>query len=92
LNRSEIAKNGEGRRAYYIYVRQGTRSLDLMNRVAESCGAIGLGNADRILRNPSLCVIACSLSENQLHHSRRRHTLGFDIPTSITRAESKGWR
>jgi hypothetical protein len=23
LNRSEIAKNGEGRRAYYVYVRQG---------------------------------------------------------------------
>src|ERR1039457_6748948 len=43
LNRSEIAKNGEGRRAYYVYVRQGIRSLDLMKRVAQSCGAIGLG-------------------------------------------------
>src|SRR5580704_6149116 len=51
LNRSEIGKNGEGRRAYYIYVRQGIRSLDLMKRVAESCGAIGLGTVDRILRN-----------------------------------------
>jgi len=51
LNRSEIAKNGEGRRAYYIYVRQGIRSLDLMKRVAEGCGAIGLGTVDRILRN-----------------------------------------
>jgi DNA transposition AAA+ family ATPase len=51
LNRSEIAKNGKGRRAYYIYVRQGIRSLDLMKRVAESCGAIGLGTVDRILRN-----------------------------------------
>ncbi len=51
LNRSEIAKNGAGRRAYYIYVRQGIRSLDLMKRVAESCGAIGLGTVDRILRN-----------------------------------------
>jgi DNA transposition AAA+ family ATPase len=51
LNRSEIAKNGEGRRAYYIYVRQGIRSLDLMKRVAESCGAIGVGTVDRILRN-----------------------------------------
>ena len=51
LNRSEIAKNGEGRRAYYVYVRQGIRSLDLMKRVAESCGAIGLGTVDRILRN-----------------------------------------
>src|ERR1019366_1623103 len=26
LNRSEIAKNGEGRRAYYVYVRQGIHS------------------------------------------------------------------
>ena len=51
LNRSEIGKNGEGRRAYYIYVRQGIRSLDLMKRIAESCGAIGLGTVDRILRN-----------------------------------------
>ena len=51
LNRSEIAKNGEGRRAYYVYVRQGIRSLDLMKRVAESCGAIGMGTVDRILRN-----------------------------------------
>ena len=51
LNRSEIAKNGEGRRAYYIYVRQGIHSLDLMKRVAQSCGAIGMGTVDRILRN-----------------------------------------
>ncbi len=51
MNRSEIAKNGEGRRAYYVYVRQGIRSLDLMKRVAESCGAIGMGTVDRILRN-----------------------------------------
>ncbi len=51
LNLSEIAKNGEGRRAYYIYVRQGIRSLELMKRVAESCGAIGVGSVDRILRN-----------------------------------------
>jgi len=51
LNRSEIAKNGEGRRAHYVYVRQGIGSLDLMKRVAQSCGAIGLGTVDRILRN-----------------------------------------
>src|SRR5580658_7511848 len=51
LNRSEIAKNGEGRRAYYIYVRQGIRSNDLMKRVAESCGAIALGKTDRLLSN-----------------------------------------
>ena len=51
LNRSEVAKNGEGRRAYYIYVRQGIRSNDLMKRVAESCGAIALGKTDRLLSN-----------------------------------------
>ena len=51
LNRSEIAKNGEGRRAYYVYVRQGISPLDLMKRVAESCGAIGMGTLDRVLRN-----------------------------------------
>ena len=51
LNRSEIAKNGEGRRAYYIYVRQGIDSLDLMKRVTQSCGALGMGTVDRILRN-----------------------------------------
>ena len=51
LNRSEIANNGEGRRAYYVYVRQGIHSLDLMKRVAQSCGAIGMGTVDRILRN-----------------------------------------
>ena len=51
LNCSEIAKNGKGRRAYYVYVRQGIHSLDLMKRVAESCGALGIGTVDRILRN-----------------------------------------
>jgi hypothetical protein len=40
LNRSEIAKNGEGRRAYYSYVRQGIHSLDLMKRVAHELEAI----------------------------------------------------
>ena len=49
LNRSEIAKNGEGRRAYYVYLRQGIHSLDLMKRVAQSCGAIGLGTVDRTI-------------------------------------------
>src|SRR5450756_1825784 len=48
LNRSEIAKNGEGRRAYYVYVRQGIHSLDLMKRVAQSCGAIGMGTVDPV--------------------------------------------
>jgi hypothetical protein len=63
LNRSEIAKNGEGRRAYYVYVRQGIGSLDLMKRVAQSCGAIGMGSrlagyedvndAERLAQDPT---------------------------------------
>ena len=44
LNRSEIAKNGEGRRAYYIYVRQGIRSLDLMKRVSGELWGAGAGH------------------------------------------------
>jgi len=31
LNRSEIAKNGAGRRAFYVYVLQGVRSLEDWN-------------------------------------------------------------
>ncbi len=58
LNRSEIAKNGEGRRAYYIYVRQGIRSQDLMKRVAESCGAIGWARSTRF------CATCVSISAN----------------------------
>lgn len=51
LNRAEISKNGHGRRAYYIYCRQGIRPVDLLKRVAEASGSITLGSADRILRN-----------------------------------------
>lgn len=51
LNRREIAKNGTGRRAYYIYCRAGIGPLDLAKRVAEAAGSAGIGNIDRILRN-----------------------------------------
>lgn len=51
LNRNELSKNGHGRKAYYIYTRQGIRPVDLLKRVAEACGSIGTGNADRIIRN-----------------------------------------
>lgn len=51
LNLAEISKNGHGRRAYYVYCRQGIRPVDLLKRVAESCGSISTGTADRILRN-----------------------------------------
>jgi DNA transposition AAA+ family ATPase len=51
LNRTEIPKNGHGRRAFYVYCRQNIRPLDLMKRVSESAGAITQGSTDRILRN-----------------------------------------
>lgn len=51
LNRTEIAKNGHGRRAGYVYCRAAIRPTDLLKRVAEAFGVIQFGNADRILRN-----------------------------------------
>jgi|SRR3954469_10361945 DNA transposition AAA+ family ATPase len=51
LNRLDLAKNGHGRRAYYVYCRQGIRPNQLLKRVAEACGTSPLGDADRILRN-----------------------------------------
>ncbi len=51
LNRTELAKNGHGRRAYYVYCRDRIRPADLMKRVAEAAGSINVGGIDRILRN-----------------------------------------
>jgi DNA transposition AAA+ family ATPase len=51
LNRIDLAKNGHGRRAYYVYSRQGIRPSDLLKRVAEACGSSPIGNTDRIIRN-----------------------------------------
>jgi DNA transposition AAA+ family ATPase len=51
LNRAEISKNGHGRRAFYVYCRQGIKPTQLMKRVAEAAGAITGGDVDRILRN-----------------------------------------
>lgn len=51
LNQREVAKNGNGRRAVYVYCRAKIRPTDLMKRVAESAGVSTMGNADRILRN-----------------------------------------
>jgi DNA transposition AAA+ family ATPase len=51
LNRAEISKNGHGRRAFYVYCREGIRPTSLMKRVAESAGSPSVGDADRILRN-----------------------------------------
>jgi DNA transposition AAA+ family ATPase len=51
LNRIDLAKNGHGRRAYYVYCRQGIRPNQLLKRVAEACGSSPLGDADRVIRN-----------------------------------------
>lgn len=51
LNQREIAKNGHGRRAFYVYCRQGIRPVQLLKRVAEAAGTIVQGDTDRILRN-----------------------------------------
>lgn len=51
LNRSEVSKNGSGRRAGYVYCRAGIRPVDLLKRIAEAFGVMSLGNADRILKN-----------------------------------------
>lgn len=51
LNRAEVAKNGAGRCALYVYCRAGIRPNDLMKRVAEAAGVSPMGNVDRILRN-----------------------------------------
>jgi DNA transposition AAA+ family ATPase len=51
LNRSEISRNGHGRRAFYIYCRQGIRPQSLMKRVANAAGTISKGEIDRVLRN-----------------------------------------
>jgi DNA transposition AAA+ family ATPase len=51
LNRRELAKNGTGKRAHYVYCRQSIRPTDLLKRMAESCGSLTVGGADRVLRN-----------------------------------------
>ena len=51
LNRAEISKNGHGRRAFYVYCREGIKPTQLMKRVAESAGSITTGEVDRIIRN-----------------------------------------
>jgi hypothetical protein len=51
LNRRELAKNGTGKRAHYVYCRQDIRPADLLRRMAEACGSPMVGGCDRLLRN-----------------------------------------
>jgi hypothetical protein len=51
LNLEELSKNGHGRRAYYVYSRQGIRPRDLLKRVAIACGSAGRPEVDATLLN-----------------------------------------
>lgn len=51
LNCIDLAKNGHGRRAYYVYCRQGIRPNDLLKRIARACGSSPIGNTDRVIQN-----------------------------------------
>ena len=51
LNRSDLTKNGDGRRAFYVRCRIGIKPTQLMKRVAEAAGTPLTGDVDRILRN-----------------------------------------
>jgi DNA transposition AAA+ family ATPase len=49
FNQQELAKNGHGRRAFYIYARQGIKPRALMKRVAAACGTLGSHDVDLTL-------------------------------------------
>jgi Cdc6-like AAA superfamily ATPase len=51
LNRSEMSKNGHGRRAYYVYCPVNVRPLQLIKLIAESCGVPTMGDMRRLIRN-----------------------------------------
>jgi DNA transposition AAA+ family ATPase len=51
LNRTEIAKNGHGRRAFYVYCSDLIRPNQLMRAVAEAAGSISVGDNRRLFKN-----------------------------------------
>lgn len=51
LNQQEMAKNGHGRRAYYVYARQNLKPRDLIRRVCIACGSPATNDIDRMLAN-----------------------------------------
>src|SRR5205823_821387 len=44
LNRTELSKNGHGRRAYYVYCPSNVRPVQLVKLIAQACGTPGLGD------------------------------------------------
>jgi DNA transposition AAA+ family ATPase len=51
LNRNELAKNGAGRRAYYLYVDSEMRPTQIIKEVASVCGISSIGDRARLRRN-----------------------------------------
>ena len=51
FNQQELPKNGHGRRAYYVYAREGIRPRDLLRRVCIACGVPVSGDIDRMFSN-----------------------------------------
>lgn len=73
LNRSDAAKNGHGRRAYYIYCREASGPRDLMKRIAVASGVRVSSGVDNIIANL------------RFDFSRRRVLLYFDESQHLTR-------
>ncbi len=51
LNREEIAKNGHGRRAFYLYAEDQMRPTQLIKQIAIACGSSAVGDKVRIANN-----------------------------------------
>jgi DNA transposition AAA+ family ATPase len=51
LNRSELTKNGTGRRAFYVYARIKMRPTQLLKQIAVACGVSSAGDGPRIARS-----------------------------------------
>lgn len=51
LNRDEMPRNGQGRRAYYVYCVPGMKPTQLVKGIAIACGSSAAGDKCRIQRN-----------------------------------------
>jgi DNA transposition AAA+ family ATPase len=50
MNRQELARNGRGRRAYYVYCCEGVRPLDLLKDVADAIGCPATGGRRAVVK------------------------------------------
>ena len=51
LNRKELARNGAGRRAYYVYCPAKITRLNLVKLIAQAAGSPSTGDCQRVIRN-----------------------------------------